>query len=444
MKRMMILLLALAMALQLAACARVERLKDVELPPLPTVTVKPEATIAPVEVPAAPVETPAPQESADGESAEEAMRQSVIVNFRKTAYTEFDPANGEQQILDFSYVTPHVTIPGREAAADAINEYIAMLDESYYTGNDYGDGVSDGYNGFLEQALDNFSYVHETGADMPLEFFSERTAEVPRADGRVLSLYFNTSTYTGGAHGIYVGSAYVFDTETGSLLSLDRITPDYEAFSALVVEKMLEQAHADADLSAAISSFIEEKDWAFSFARLLREGSWYLDENGLVLFSTLYELAPYAAGIQSFTVSYEELGELLDPRYRVGDRQAEGGFTFLRMSQVEEGSVPVLDFVQAAQDAEQLCLISGERVYDVTLSRVGYLEEENTYYKTEILWFCSVMQNEAVQLSANLVGADTQLLLSYRSGDGQHRALLSLSAEDGSPRLVEDGFTLYE
>ncbi len=441
MKKLMILMLTMAMALQLGACAQLERLKDVELPPLPTVTVTPEATSAPVEVTATPVEAPAePQQTPVAAQSE----QSVIVNFRKTAYQEFDPVTGERQILDFSYITPHVSIPGRETAADTINEYIAMLDETYFTGNDYGDGPSDGYNGLLEQALDNFSYVYETGAEMPLEFFSSRTAEVLRADSRVLSLYFNTSTYTGGVHGMYGGSAYVFDTETGALLTLDQLTPDYEAFSALVVQKMLEQAHSDENLSAAISSFIEEKDWAFSFVKLLRENSWYLDENGLVLFSTLYELAPYAAGIQSFTVSYDELGELLDARWRPDAKQGEGGFEFLRMSQVEEGSLPILDYVQTAESGEQLCLKSGARVYDVTLSRVGFVEDTNGFYQAETLWFCSLMRGEGVQLAADLGGAIPGLMLSWHSGDGLHRALLTMSGEDGSLVLAEDGFTFYE
>ena len=437
MKKLMILMLTMAMALQLAACAQVERLKEVELPPLPTVTERPAATPAPAELPEAAPEQMETQAAAPAETGED---QSVIVNFHKTQYTELDPAAGERMILDFSYVTPHVTLPGRESAADAINEYIAMLDETYYTGNDYGDGYSSGYNGMLEQALDNFSYVHETGAEMPLEFYSARTVDVPRADGQVLSLYFNTSTYTGGAHGIYEGSAYVFDTETGALLTLDRLTPDYETFSALVVQKMLEQAHGDAELSAAIGSYIEEKDWALSFARLLREGSWYLDQNGLVLFSTLYELAPYAAGIQSFTVSYDELGELLDARFRMEDKQAEGGFELLRMSEVEEGSFPILDFVQTGEGGEALCLKSGERVYDVSLSRVSYAEDVNRFYKTETLWLCSVMRGEGVQLAADLGGAIPGLMLEYRSGDGLHRALLTMSGADGSLALTEDGF----
>ena len=446
MKKLLILVVVLALALSFTSCAQLDRLKGIDLPPLPTVTERPAATEKPETDPAAPAETEAPVVVVEtGKSDADAMRQSVVVNFRKTVMEEYDPAEGTQRILLFSYVTPHVTMPGREAAADAINEYIAMLDETYVTGNDYGDGPSDGYNGLLEQALDNFTYVHETGAGLALEYSSERTANVARADGRVLSLVTNTSSSTGGAHGIYVESAYVFDTETGALLTLDKLTPDYAAFSTLVVQKMVEQAHSNQELYDAISSFVEESEWERSFAHLLREGSWYLNENGLVLFSTLYELAPYAAGIQTFTVSYADLGELLYERWRVGEKQGEGGMEAQFLSDVAEGSFPIFDFVQIDANGQQLCLRSGARIYDVRLQRAEYMDWNNSFALGETFWFCSCMENAGVQLVAELPEILPTLAGSYRTGAGElHRALLIQSGEDGHLILQEEGFGFYE
>lgn len=446
MKKLLILVVVLALALSFTSCAQLDRLKSVELPPLPTVTERPAATEQPAAETAAPAETEAPIVIVEtGSDSAEAMRKSVVVNFRKTAMEEYDPAEGTQVILRFSYVTPHVTMPGREEAADAINEYIAMLDETYVTGNDYGDGPSDGYNGLLEQALDNFTYIHETGAELGMEYSSERTANVERADGRVLSLVMNTSSYTGGAHGVYVESAYVFDTETGALLTLDKLTPDYAAFSTLVVQKMVEQAHSDQELHDAITGFVDESEWERSFAHLLREGSWYLDENGLVLFSTLYELAPYAAGIQTFKVSYDELGELLYERWRPGTMQGEGGMEALFLSDVTEGSFPILDFVQVHENGQQLCLRSGACVFDVRLQSAYYMDWNEGFALNETYWFCSCMENAGVQLVAELPEVVPNVAVSWRTGDGeQHHALLVQSGEDGHLILQEDGVSFYE
>ena len=440
MKKVLTILLALFMLLQLAACSQLSSLKSVELPPLPEITEKPEVRPMAESVTETPPMAQEPVfELPPTDDPSEDMHCAVIVNFRSTLLEDYDPAEGTEKILRFSYVTPHVTIPGREDAADAINEKIAMLDETYYTGNDYGDGPSDGYNGFLEQAIDNFTYAREMGVDIPLEFEAERTVDVERADGRILSLYFNEYSFLGGAHGSYVGKAYVFDTKTGTLLTLQDLTPDYEAFSSFVAQKMVEQAQNDEDMREEISPFIPEEDWERSFARLLREGSWYLDDEGLVLFSQLYELASYAAGIQSFTVSYEDLGSLLFDKWRPGVKETAGSFELLELGQMEEGSFPILDMVQLSENGEQLCLRSGECVYDVVLSRADYSEDLNRFFLEGTLWYCSCMQNSGVQITAVLPETVPDLALSWRGEDGmRHTALLTRSGENGALILMEE------
>lgn len=73
-----------------------------------------------------------------------------------------------------------------------------------------------------------------TGAvDLPLELASSQTVSVARADERILSLVYSYYEFTGGVHGNYVDRAYVFDSETGEELTLDKLTTDFDAFTAL-------------------------------------------------------------------------------------------------------------------------------------------------------------------------------------------------------------------
>lgn len=451
MKKMLALILALMTAVQLCACAEVEKLKNVELPPLPKVTAAAQAEPAaqPTEAPAQ--ETQAPQEAAAteeapvvDEAAAEAMKRRVTVNFGKTEMLEYDPADGRQLILNFSYVTPHVSIDEGDAAAEKINEYLAMLEETYYTGNDYGDGPSYGYYGMLEQAEDNFAYVHENSLDLPVEFEESRSVKLERADGRVLSFLFGEYLFTGGAHGMYSSRAYVFDAQSGELLTLDAITPDAEALRSFLVQRMMEQVEQDEALREEIDAYLYEKSREEALSALLREGSWYLDEQGLVIFSDLYELAPYAAGIQSFRVTYEELGDLIDARLLPGVKRGEGGFDFLTMDEVEEGSFTILDKISVGGEQE-LCLKSGECVFDAALCRAEYYDWNNSFGLGEMLWYCSCMQNCGVQLTAELPDGVPNLALCYRSGDGElHRCLLTQSGEDGHLMLLEEGLNFSE
>ena len=456
MKKMLALVMALTVAVQLCACAEVEKLKNVELPPLPKVTAaaqaEPAATEAPAEQPTEEPaqETQAPQEAEAteapvvDEAAAEAMKRRVTVNFLKTEKLEYDPADGRQLILSFSYVTPHVSIDERDHAAEAINEHLAMLEETYYTGNDYGDGPSYGYYGMLEQAEDNFAYVHDSGSDLPVEFTASRDVSLERADGRVLSFLFTEYLFTGGAHGMYGDRAYVYDTDSGELLTLDAITPDPEALRAFLVRRMMEQVEQDEALREEIDGYLLERSREEALTALLREGSWYLDEKGLVVFSDLYELASYAAGMQFFNFSYAELGELLDPRFLPGVKRGEGGFDFLTMDEVEEGSFTILDKL-TMDGVQELCLKSGACVYDVAIRRAEYYDWSGSFGLGETLWYCSCMQNCGVQLTADLPDGTPNLALCYRSGEGElHRCLLTQSGEDGHLMLLEEGLSFSE
>ena len=436
MKKILALLLILAMAASLGACAGVEELKKIELPSLPEVSSEPEvetvndAAGQPEEEAEEPVPEPDPEIPVDGR---------VIVNFKETSLEGFDPAEGEQLILRFSYVTPHVVIRGRDAAAETINEYLAMLDETYYTGNDYGDGPSTGYNGMLELAEDSFTYARESGQELPMELYSMRDAKVLRADDHVLTILMTDDQYTGGVHGIYSDRAYVFDTENGKLVTLDQLSGDYEALSAEILRQMLKQSEEDEDIASAMDSFIPEEERESALSALLREGSWYLDGDGMVLFSDLYELSSYAAGILSFRIPYADLEGLIDVRWIPGEKTAEGEFSFLFMDDVKDGSFEFVDKVTVSENGEELCLRCEGTAFDVSLSRVEYLDYLDAFSARDQIWCCSSMQDAAVQLAAVLPEGVPNLMLSYRSGGEEHRCLLTQSGEDGSLILLSEG-----
>lgn len=78
-----------------------------------------------------------------------------------------------------------------------------MLDETYVTGEDYGDGQGTGYNNMLTMAEDNYNYWMSTGDGevYTLELVSDRSVTVERGDTQVLTLLYNDYSDLGGAHG---------------------------------------------------------------------------------------------------------------------------------------------------------------------------------------------------------------------------------------------------
>ena len=441
MKKLFCILLIFSLVFTISACGKVD------LPPLPEVTEKPEAA-APASEPGQTVQAPEAASSAAGDSEtipaadQTPYTRRVTVNFRTTALEAYDPEEGSQLILDFRYDTPIVRIQGKEDASQTINAYVEGLDEAFYTGTDYAEGPGTGYNNMLMLAEDNYTYVRENGVDLPMEFASTRDVKVLRGDSQVLTLVFEYYDYTGGAHGNYGDKAYVFDTDSGKLLSLDDLSADPDSFRSLLTEKMLQQIEDRADLAETLYPDLKGDELKAAVTALLRDGSWSLERDAMVLFSDPYEIGPYAAGIIRFEIPYTELEGVLDARWIPFTMEGNGSFTVGAMSDIPDGSLEILDRVETSADGSEICLQANGTVFDVLLSSVYYEDYSNSFSEGDPLWFSSYMQNNAVQICTVVPEGIPDLMLSYRTSDGEtKRQLISQSGLDGSYLLVDDSIS---
>lgn len=439
MKKAITLILALSMVFALAGCSG---LSGIELPPLPDVEAikAEEAAQAEAEAAAQAAEAEAMMvaEALPTESAE--LANHVIVNISSQKEIYMDPQNETEPILEFSWETPAVYVEGRDDVTAAINEHIAAINETYQTGNDYGYGTATGLSLLLEMATDNYGYIVSSGEDyLPMLFASDKSVKVPRADEKALSLRYSNYEFTGGAHGNSVDRAYVFDTETGELVTFEMLSADTDALKSFVKDYMLSLYEADEGeyySLRVLEDFIYEGTVADAFAALIREGSWYLGDDGLVIFSDLYELGPYAAGMCEFVIPYSELSGKLNERYMPTEKSGEGSFSLIPQSELSDGSAQIIDRVTVDAEGEQLCLAAEGIAYDVKLSSVSYMDK---FYETAQLWRCSYMKDCLLQLDVSIPEGMPNLMLSYTDGAGEnHSLILTQSGVDGSFILADD------
>ncbi len=422
MKKIFALLLAGAMIMGLAGC---EQLSNVELPPLPTVT--PET----VEASASPSPTAEPTE----EPVQEASG-TVTVNVKRTTQQAYDPQNGTQLILSFSYDTPVVYIEGGDETAAAINERVALMDEAYYTGNEYDGMQGTGYNNMLTMAEDNYRYVVETGAEgVPLEMASERSVSVPRIDSRVLTLLYNDYMYTGGAHGSYGYEGYCFDLSDGHLITLQELSSDYESLAAFLTDYMVQLVESDEELALRIDTSLlpEGSGYAEILSPLLREGSWYFGSDGLVIFPDLYEISSYAAGIVEFVIPYDALAGHIDDKWIPAAAQGSGSLELVKAENMVDGSTPIIDKLVTGQDGAEFYLVARGSISSLTVTAGDYADK---FYPSSTLWSCSAMTDEALQAVCPLPEGMPEIQISYLNADGEHRLYLSIG-EDGGPALTD-------
>ena len=117
----------------------------------------------------------------------------------------------------------------------------------------------------------------------------------------LLSLVFQNYQYAGGAHGNTVQTGYTMNLKTGqqcALKDLFKANADYVSIISNSVKTQLDER----DLTAALFQ---------PFSKINENQGYYLSDNGIVVYFQQYEILPYAAGIQEFTVDYSLLTELL-------------------------------------------------------------------------------------------------------------------------------------
>lgn len=368
----------------------------------------------------------------------EALGDPVILNIRNITETYPAPDDSDRVILTYGYDDVDVYLESNAAAAEAINQVLATEDEIYYSGTGNGDGI----NAVLEIAMDNYALIQDHDAGLNMEFSCMRSAYVDRADSRVIALRYRVNSYTGGAHGLYVDRAHVFDTATGRVLSFDDLAKDRSALEKLLLEKMYDTLHNDVRYKPIfdyMTAFKSEENLDEELTALFREGSWTLTEAGLTVFSDIYEIGSYADGIVRFTVSYEELNGILDEAWLPVDRTAGGELRIMGIHDPGANRIQLLDKVSITEEGPQFRVFADGTVYDVSVTSVTYINDDVGFYQTETHWYCSYLSNLGVQIQTMIPDGMPDLMIRYRDESGtSHSFLVTENGENASVLLLEE------
>ena len=104
----------------------------------------------------------------------------------RTSINDYDPAEGQELILEFSYDMPRVIYENDLIVAQEVNEVLATIEETFYTGQDYGlKQEFIGYHAMLESAEDTAS---ELAARVDALRRSDSYLFIGRGDGMATGL----------------------------------------------------------------------------------------------------------------------------------------------------------------------------------------------------------------------------------------------------------------
>lgn len=126
-----------------------------------------------------------------------------------------------------------------------------------------------------------------------------------------LSLYTDFFQYTGGAHGMTNRISETWDLTNGrKAILMDFFEMDH--VQEFIIGNIVNQI--EKEISSGKYPFNPYfEDYKTLVAEYFNQDSFYLDNEGVVIFFGLYEIAPFSSGIRTFTIPYTTKG-VIPPR----------------------------------------------------------------------------------------------------------------------------------
>ncbi len=129
-------------------------------------------------------------------------------------------------------------------------------------------------------------------------------------NGRLLCVTLWSSSFTGGVHGVAGRSSLTFDLKTGSMVTINDMVKDYVGLRDAVAQEILGQIR-----NAVLAKYYDDaalfSDYEQTIPEWMSRAVFFEDGQMTVVFS-VYDIAPYAAGEQAFTVPYSVITPYLN------------------------------------------------------------------------------------------------------------------------------------
>ena len=338
--------------------------------------------------------------------------------------------NGGDVVIDMTtesgkdgvrYMSPTVFMSERSEAADKINESLRAM-ETEYTTKTY----QDNYGHYTQNIGD--------GTGQGLSAFSmSRTIRSERDDSSIVSLRIVDRASLGTTSTLKI-SGSTFNSQTGEEIKLADLGDSSEKIVNAVSEKILVSFNEDPKYQGV---FFNE-GYSETIKSLVSDGHWYLSADGIVIIANPGEIADAAAGFYEFTVSYDELGDVINKDFiPSSDLSGSEGDVSVAFTADSKASDLTLLGSAAATDIKSLLLSASGNVYDLDVYTINYNESAKTYTLVQQVLACSDMSDgAALAINAELEGTTPTMVVRFKLADGTHEIRLLSLDENGAVKVT--------
>lgn len=338
--------------------------------------------------------------------------------------------NGGDVVIDMTtasgkdgvrYMSPTVFMSERSEAADKINESLRAM-ETEYTTKTY----QDNYGHYTQNIGD--------GTAQGLSAFSmSRTIRSERADSSIVSLRIVDRASLGTTSTLKI-SGSTFNSQTGEEIKLADLSDSSEKIVNAVSEKILVSFNEDPKYQGV---FFNE-GYSETIKSLVSDGHWYLSADGIIIIANPGEIADAAAGFYEFTVSYDELGDVINKDFiPSSDLSGSEGDVSVAFTADSKASDLTLLGSAAATDIKSLLLSASGNVYDLDVYTINYNESAKTYTLVQQVLACSDMSDgAALAINAELEGTTPTMVVRFKLADGTNEIRLLSLDENGAVKVT--------
>lgn len=300
MKKILVFLLAAAMLLALTACAPKSENQGENVSPENTPAQTGEAV---------PPETSDPESAAPETQTPEktVVRPELMIG--SAEYIEYDDNGILSEVKWDEIILTEESARAFPALADILN---AMNTEQEQYAAQQVKTLREDTEGMRQEGMTE-SYCSE-----------EFSYYVCRSDKTVVSLLMEFASYYAGPHPNAMYDTINIDTANGEVITLSSVVTDVEQVKSIVAEKL--------GAKYAEGLYPEYEEWLLEYSE--DAFNWTLDNRGITFYFSPYELAPYAAGMLSVTLWFDEYAGLINEKY-TNDLQEDYAFELMPWTSYE-------------------------------------------------------------------------------------------------------------
>ncbi len=173
------------------------------------------------------------------------------------------------------------------------------------------------------QSIADLAKANYDGSQNWTPYVYHLTYSPTRIDHKVLSLFGNNVVFSGANHPERTCVSASYDMLTGDVLTLASIMhkdASIDDICKLVLERLGELAEGDYLYENYKNTVTHRFEGDAS-----TDEAWYFTQTGLCFYFAPYEIAPYASGVITVEIPYEELKTILHEAYQPESRNSPSG-----------------------------------------------------------------------------------------------------------------------